>query len=133
MQNYIYDILKEDYDAFLHSIVENYGELGNFTYKDLSNNFPLEKIIFYKKKLIKFSKPREKNFIPPDRFRCNARVWGGPTSVRKINNKWCYGHRCSRYKIHKTNYCKTHLKTLPHGDFDKNPPHNHYNKFKQQI
>lgn len=129
MQDFIFETLEEDIDNMLKSITYKYGEIGNFDIDDLSN-YTLNKIKFYKVKLSN-NYSREKNFIPPDNFRCIARVWGGKDSVRQIDNKWVYGFRCSRYKAYPNHLCNTHIKKNPHGIYNLDPPHNHYDKFKK--
>ena len=123
----IYSILDDDINNMLKSIVSKYGEIGNFNENSLSN-YKLNKIVFYRVRLYNMS--RKKNYIPPDNCRCISRIWGGKESVRKENGKWVYGYRCSRYKISPSNFCKLHSKKNPHGIYNLDPPHNHYEKYK---
>ena len=66
--------------------------------------------------------------------RCQARIWGKDpkTRVRKDEQtkKWLYGHQCSRNAKENEIYCGIHLKSLTHGNYYKDVPHIHFDKFK---
>jgi len=123
----IYQVLEEDINNMLGSIVSKYGQIGGFTNESLTN-YKINKLIFYRNKLYNIS--RKKNYIPPDNCRCISRIWGGKESVRKENGKWVYGYRCSKYKLYPNDFCKIHSKNNPHGIYNLEPPHNHYDKYK---
>ena len=125
--SYIYNVLDDDINNMLKSVVSKYGSIGNFTINDLSN-YKLDKLVFFQTKLYNIS--RKKNYVPHDKFRCMARIWGGKESVRKNNDKWIVGYRCSKYKIYPHEFCKMHCNNNPHGVYNLEPPHNHYDKYK---
>jgi hypothetical protein len=84
---------------------------------------------------------KKQSFKFPHKYRCIARCWGGKDSVKYIvkEKRWIYGTQCKIHKFGTTNYCLTHLKQVKkkgipeHGDYNKNPPHNHYLKYKNKI
>ena len=67
-----------------------------------------------------------------DEDRCRARIWNDPPLVYydKENHKWIIGERCKR-KSKDGHLCGIHLKSLPHGTIDEEPPHNRFEKYKK--
>ena len=129
------ETLNSDFNNFLESISNRFGLLGNFDKSILIEKYPFDKLIINKKN------PNKKiiHRIAPNNYRCSARVWGGKESVYYCprQKKWVYGNQCSRSCYQNKKYCKTHYNQsisdhgLTHGDFNKDPPHNHYLKYKR--
>jgi hypothetical protein len=72
--------------------------------------------------------------IAKDSSRCQGRIWGNcdTTRVRKDSNgDWIYGFQCKRQHQPNEIYCGMHLKSLTHGNFFEIPPHQHFERFKQ--
>ena len=133
-------VISEDINNLIEYLFYNYK--SNYNLSFLKSRY-MPNIIIKKKnekrKKKKF-KLKKKNHVPNIKYRCMARCWGGKKSVKynPINKKWYYGTLCSRYKSH-GNYCLTHYKQsltsygLSHGNFNDEPPHPHYNKYKKKI
>ena len=134
-------IIIEDIQNFIEALYKYSNKTPLNVLKD--RYIPKISIKKEKKKSKILSKPRSvsKHFIPSDNYRCIARCWGDKHPVR-YNTKtmsWIYGKRCSRYKCNNTDFCNLHYKQfisrkgLSHGVFNKDPPHSHYNKYKNKI
>tara|TARA_Y100000022_G_C13059245_1_gene288075 strand:- start:184 stop:633 length:450 start_codon:yes stop_codon:yes gene_type:complete len=134
-------IIKEDISNLLYSLNFIY-DINNL---DLLKTRYMPNISVQKKpkKRKKYNvKKKTKTFkIPDSNMRCKARCWGGKESVKynPITKKWTYGTLCKKHRIKNSNYCKTHHKQsltnygLTNGDFDSEPPHPHYEKYKHDI
>ena len=72
--------------------------------------------------------------------RCTARCWGGanPVEYNLKTQKWIYGKQCKKNSVI-NGYCTLHDKLsvrswgLTNGDFFEDPPHKHYDKYKNKI
>lgn len=104
-------------------------------------NISLEKKI---EKQTRKNKKKTKHSVAPNDIRCMARCWGCWTKNKAViyneqNKRWTYGTQCPRKRNEHSDYCGTHYKQslrpngLSHGRFDKDPPHQHYLKFKKLI
>jgi hypothetical protein len=133
----------------LQEIIQN--DIFNIL-KHISNNFDIpinilikryipELEIYNKEKKKRLNYGKLHNYNLSNTHRCIARCWGGEKSVKYIikEKKWIFGTKCKIRKYGTTNYCQTHLKQVKkkghpdNGDFDKDVPHNHYNKYKKKI
>jgi hypothetical protein len=130
-------IIIKDIQNLIDSLAHSYN--SNFSIPFLYNRYtPTIIIQSPKEKKKRNVTSKQSNFIPPNYNRCIARCWhNGHTTYNPISKKWSYGTRCSRYKSSK-NYCITHYKQffknkLKHGNYNSNPPHPHYIKYKNKI
>ena len=128
MQNILFEILENDYNKFLLKIYKSYGLNKHITFEKLKEKYKLQRIVFYKTKIQKKAKYNIQ--LPDNDNRCIARVWGGKESVIKKDGIWSYGYRCKRKKCSNIDFCKLHMEKQPHGIYNLEPPHNHYNKYK---
>lgn len=130
------DTIKEDYIKFITSIKEKYPNEIPLSIEELIEKYEIKKFVSIE---TKDAKSRKTYQVADDAIRCRARVWGGKESVYYDNekNKWNYGYQCKRCAINNKDLCLTHLKQLDrekglsHGWVDKDPPHNHYIKYKR--
>ena len=130
------DTIKEDYIKFITSIKEKYPNEIQLSKDELIKKYEIKKFISIESKE---SRARKTYHVADSAIRCRARVWGGKESVYydREKNKWNYGHQCKRCAINDKGLCLTHLKQLDrekglsHGLIDKDPPHNHYIKYKR--
>ena len=128
-------IIQDDYNKFIKSIYDKYGKDCRFTIEDVFKKYALKKCIIKGKTIPN----KKKHIIAPYNTRCRARTWGGQASVRynKSNHKWHYGYQCKRNSNKISSYCTIHHKQiksgngLTHGSIGKEPPHNHYLKYKR--
>ena len=76
----------------------------------------------------------------PSNERCTARCWGGtnPVEYNPETKKWIFGKQCKKNSVD-NGYCTLHYKLsvrscgLTNGDFFEDPPHKHYDKYKNKI
>lgn len=128
--------IKEDYIKFITSIKDKYPNEIPLSIEELIKKYEIKKFISIEPKE---SRARKTHNVADSAIRCRARVWGGKESVYYDHekNKWNYGHQCKRCAINNKGLCLTHLKQLDrerglsHGWVDKDPPHNHYIKYKR--
>ena len=120
--------LKNDYKNLFQSIVLKYGELNkDLTLDNLETKYSLEKI--YTTKTIKTNREKGKKHAPAiNDKRCMARIWNNG-SVTKQDGNIIYGARCKRCKINNSDFCGIHSKSLTHGKYNLDPPHNHFKKY----
>lgn len=137
------NIIIDDIKLLIKYLHTNYNSKFNldFLYERYVPNISIEKKNkIPENKSTKLKKNKKKNYIPANCNRCIARCWGGEKSVTYniITKKWTYGTQCSRYKF-RANYCLTHYKQsisnygCTHGIFSEDPPHPHYNKYRNKI
>jgi len=124
--------IKKDYNNLFQSIVLKYGNLSpNLTIENLERKYNVEKI--YSTKTVKTCREKgKKHKIAIDDKRCLARVWNNG-SVTKYNGKIIYGDRCKRCKTENSDFCGIHSKSLTHGKYNLDPPHNHFKKYLQKL
>ena len=133
------EIIKEDIKNLVYSLANSYNTQYSldFLYDRYIPNIIIKCDKPKKKRIVTFKKS---NTIPSYDNRCMARCWGGKHTVKynPITKKWTYGLQCSRTKSH-GHYCLTHYKQsklskgLTHGNFNQEPPHPHYLKYKNKI
>jgi hypothetical protein len=128
MQEIVFEILENDYNDFLKDLYKKYGISKHMSFDDFKKKYSLNRLVFYKTKTL--VKRKNNTAIPNDRIRCTARVWGGKESVIKNDGIWSYGYRCKRRISSHTGFCLLHSKKQPHGIYNLEPPHNHYDKYK---
>ena len=131
-------IIHHDISLFLYSISIQYKIDLDLLRKRYLPTINIEKKFKIKRNSPK--KPRKPHTLFPSHHRCLARTWAnGSVSFNSNTHSWIYGAQCSHLKHGSSNYCRIHLATikrhssLPHGDFDKPPPHTHYDKYKKKI
>jgi len=131
------NIIHHDISLFIHSISIQYKIDLDLLRKRYLPTINIEKKFKIKRKYSK--KPRKSHTLFPPKHRCLARTWAnGSVSFDSTTNSWIYGAQCSHLKHGSSNYCRIHLATierhssLPHGEFDKPPPHPHYDKYKKK-
>lgn len=96
--------------------------------------------IDYNKKKKKFKVTKNNKSNETSNCRCTARCWGGanPVEYNPETQKWTYGKQCKKNSV-KNGYCTIHYKLslrtngLTNGDFFEEPPHKHYDKYKNKI
>ena len=128
-------MIKSINDDLMKLFIELEGTYGNecgFTKEELYATYKVSgiaKIRGYKREFIVVS-PRELNLEE----KCNARIWGGNIPRVVFNERtdsWEYGLQCSRNKKSGEKYCGIHLRSLPHGDINEEPPHRHFESHKK--
>jgi hypothetical protein len=123
--------LKNDYNNLFQSIVLKYGELNNdLTLENLQSNYGINKI--HSTKTIIVRKKGGKHRIANNDNRCMARIWNNG-SVTKQDSKIIYGDRCKRCKLEDGDFCGIHSKSLTHGNYNLEPPHNHFQKYLKKL
>lgn len=124
--------LKNDYNNLFQSIVLKYNHLNtDLTIENLQSDFKIDRI--YSTKTIKANREKgKKHRTPKEDNRCMARVWNNG-SVKKNNGNIIYGGRCKRCKKEGSDLCGIHSKSLPHGKYNLDPPHNHFKKYLQKL
>lgn len=160
LSKYLANSIKQDHYEFLFSIYKKYGHIGNFTFNQLLEQYPLRQIQVYKNldqnnldsRSLANSNQSSNKYC--NKF-CIARIWGhGSMKIHnnkniysigtiikynKDNKKWIYGTQCSRKNVNNSQFCGIHLRqiekynSLTHGTILEDPPHNHYDKFAIKI
>lgn len=124
--------INDDLVKLFDELEEKYGSECGFTSDELYASYKITgitKIKGYKRKFTVVS-PRELNLEE----KCNARIWGGNVPRVVFNERtdsWEYGLQCSRNKKSGEKYCGIHLRSLPHGDINEEPPHRHFESHKK--
>jgi hypothetical protein len=136
---------KNKLDEYLDKIYSLWGESHNISLHNLKRTYNenwveivLEKVATKKKKYntIKAQEEQYKtsveNCIEQD-IRCRARTWSDPPLVYydKESKKWILGEQCKR-KHKRNQLCGIHLRNLPHGTIDEEPPHKRFDKYKKR-
>ena len=156
----IIDNIKQDHYNLLYTIYHKYGTIGKFTFKELLILYPFKHINLYQIQKLdsNYTKINQINQITKSNQQCMSRCWGNGSYKIKFdqenniwsigsyityyqnNNTWIYGTQCKRTSINKSQYCGIHLKqldteysALTHGRIDLDPPHHHYDKYRQKI
>ena len=124
--------LKKDYNNLFQSIVLKYGNLNSdMTFENLESKYNIDKI--YSTKTIKTSREKgKKHKTANNNNRCMARIWNNG-SVRNQNGTIIYGDRCKRCKTDNSDFCGIHSKSLTHGKYNLDPPHNHFEKYLKKL
>ena len=132
LNNSLLITLKNDYNNLFQSIVLKYGHLNNdLTLQNLESKYSIQKI--YSTKTIKINRKKgKKHTTPIDNNRCNARIWNNG-SVKKVDGKIIFGDRCKRCKHENSDFCGIHSKSLTHGKYNLDPPHNHFSKYLKKL
>ena len=141
LSNYLAKSIKQDHYEFLFSIYKKYGHIGNFTFKQLLEQYPLKQIQVYKKlnqnkldsnSIDNINQSSTKNYNKFSCKFCIARIWGDGSmkihnnkniysigtyiKYNKNNKKWTYGTQCSRKNINNSQFCGTHLRQIEKYD-----------------
>lgn len=124
--------LKNDYNNLFQSIVLKYGNLNSdLTFENLKSKYNIDKI--YSTKTIKTSRKKgTKHKTAINDNRCLARIWNNG-SVRNQDGNIIYGDRCKRCKTNNSDFCGIHSKSLTHGKYNLDPPHNHFEKYLKKL
>ena len=124
--------LKNDYNNLFQSIVLKYGNLNSdLTFENLKSKYNIDKI--YSTKTIKTSREKgTKHKTAINDNRCMARIWNNG-SVRNQDGTIIYGDRCKRCKTNNSDFCGIHSKSLTHGKYNLDPPHNHFEKYLKKL
>ena len=128
MDSIVIECLNARLKGILTQHSESYDSNTEYIYKTLK----IKKLnsVAESKERTQFKKGTKHSVAEGD-SRCCGRIWGGKHTVKKTENGWVYGIQCSRKKHSCERYCLIHLRSLTHGDFFQDPPHNHYEKYKQ--
>ena len=119
--------LKNDYNNLFQSIVYKYGNLNDeLTLENLQSKYSINKI--HSTKTIIVRKKGSKHKIAIEDNRCMARIWNNG-SIKHVNGITIHGDRCKRCKIEGGDFCGIHSKSLTHGKYNLDPPHNHFEKY----
>ena len=142
--SYLKDKNKRKLEEYLEKIYSVWGESHNIVLNDLKQNYNenwieivIENIAVKKKKrnILKAQEEQYKNSIEngiEQDIRCRARTWNDPPLVYydKEHKNWIIGEQCKR-KHKRNELCGIHLRNLPHGTMDEEPPHKRFDKYKQ--
>jgi hypothetical protein len=118
-------VIREDHDNILNIVNDRYGDIID---TDLTKEFPFSQINILPTPIKITNKPHR---IPTEN-RCEGRIWGTKTSVYydEKTKQWNTGSQCKRKAQPDNLYCKIHIKSLTHGNINKDPHHNHFEKYK---
>ena len=125
--------LNNDYDNLFFSIVHKFGYLNpDLTVINLQKLYLDNYSKLYKLEDKKVKGNKLTHRIALDDNRCMARTWANG-KVELKDGKIIYGERCKRNKEDNTHFCGIHSKSLTHGRFDLDPPHDHYKKYLKKL
>ena len=135
LKDFINQTINNDIEHLLETLdrlneKSNIEQLKQTYMPDIDFNKKKEKTIIFKKKTKKNNHSE----------RCTARCWGGanPVEYDHEKKKWIYGKQCKKKSVN-NGYCTIHYKHslrtngLTNGDFFKDPPHMHYEKYKIKL
>lgn len=143
---YLKEIVDEQLDCYLKKITEEWGEKCNISLQYLEQNYNNEwiHIQVYKlqTKLLKRNCEQLKSKCyrenckngPRQEDRCCARTWSDPPLVLydTDSEKWILGEQCTR-KQKRNGLCGIHMRNLPHGKINNEPPHTKFEKYKRKV
>lgn len=124
------NIINNDYSNLFYSIVHKYGHLNNdLTIENLTEKYEINYSYLYKINDTKIKRNITiQHKIANEEQRCCARIWANG-KISRYQGKVIYGDRCKRTREDNADFCGIHSKSLTHGRFDLEPPHDHFKKF----
>ena len=122
--NYLIDEL----NALLRKKIETISKKYSFkqTPDELYHKFELKTINIIETRP---KSSRKSSEIPEDIYRCQGRIWA-KGQVYNENGNWIYGSQCKRKHKPNEKYCGIHMRSLTHGNYFEDVPHDHFDKFK---
>ena len=120
-------LVKDTFNDLFKGIAEKYGESAGIPFDEdtLHSIYCIDRVISHTEPQLIYP---NKNTAISDIERCEARVWYPSAKYNHETNEWVYGNQCARKKLDQ--YCRIHMKKIPHGRFDSPPPHDYFEKYK---
>ena len=146
IQCYLKESIDEQLQYYLNKIIKQWGEKCNIDLKYLETNYNTDwihvQVDKLQTKIIKKKLEQEKRrcYInnlengPRQDERCCARTWSDPPLVLYDvdSKKWILGEQCTR-KQKRNGLCGIHMRNLPHGRINEEPPHNKFERYKKKV